>query len=310
MHHPRARSLLLAPLAALALVATACSGTGGDEPAPADQTSAPADEPQAIVSLAPTTTEMLYAVGAGDSVVAVDERSDFPSEAPVTDLSGYTPNLEAILGYAPDLVVLTDDTGDIVAGLERSGVEVLQLPAAQTLDDTFTQLEQVGAATGHIGEAAELVSRMRGEIDEIVASVPERETPLTYFHELDDTYYTVTDDTYVGEIYSLLGLTSIATGDDPYPQLSEELILEADPDLVFLADGQCCGVTPEVVAERPGWDGLTAVREGRVHVVDEDLSSRWGPRVVDFMREVAAIVTAVTDAAPETAGSPANQPAS
>ena len=315
MHHPRARrvrarSLLLAPLAALALVASACSGTGGDEPAPADQTSAAAEEPQAIVSLAPTTTEMLYAVGAGDSVVAVDERSDFPSEAPVTDLSGYTPNLEAILGYAPDLVVLTDDTGDIVAGLERSGVEVLQLPAAQTLDDTYTQLEQVGAATGHIGEAAELVSRMRGEIDEIVASVPERETPLTYFHELDDTYYTVTDDTYVGEIYSLLGLTSIATGDNPYPQLSEELILEADPDLVFLADGQCCGITPEVVAERPGWDGLTAVRDGRVHVVDEDLSSRWGPRVVDFMREVAEIVTAVPDAAPETAGSPANQPAS
>ena len=299
MNHPRTRALMAATLTAVALVATACSGTGSDEPAPADQTSAAADEPQAIVSLAPTTTEMLYAVGAGDSVVAVDERSDFPSDAPVTDLSGYTPNLEAILGYAPDLVVLTDDTGDIVAGLERSGVEVLQLPAAQTLDDTYTQLEQVGAATGHIGEAAELVSRMRGEIDEIVASVPERETPLTYFHELDDTYYTVTDDTYVGEIYSLLGLTSIATGDDPYPQLSEELILEADPDLVFLAGGQCCGITPEVVAERPGWDGLTAVREGRVHVVDEDLSSRWGPRVVDFMRDVAGIVSRI----------PENQPA-
>ena len=154
------------------------------------------------------------------------------------------------------------------------------------------------------------MSQMQTEIDEIVASVPERETPLTYFHELDDTYYTFTDDTYVGEIYSLLGLTSIATGDNPYPQLSEELILEADPDLVFLADGQCCGITPEVVAERPGWDGLTAVREDRVHVVDEDLSSRWGPRIVDFMREVAAIVTAVPDAAPETAESPANQPAS
>src|SRR5699024_2989617 len=142
---------------------------------------------------------------------------------------------------------------------------VLQLPAAQTLDDTYAQLEQVGAATGHIGEAAELVSRMRGEIDEIVASVPERETPLTYFHELDDTYYTVTDDTYVGEIYSLLGLTSIATGDDPYPQLSEELILEADPDVVLLADGQCCGVTAETVAQRPGRGQMTAVRHGPVY---------------------------------------------
>ncbi|PTM89500.1 ABC transporter substrate-binding protein [Dietzia psychralcaliphila] len=308
MHRPRvrtmpgSRSLLVAGLAAVALVASACSGTSDQGADRADGTDVAASgEPRAIISLSPTTTEMLYAVGAGDRVIAVDERSDFPEDAPVTDLSGYTPNLEAILGYQPDLVVATDDTGDIVSGLERSGVEVLLLPAAQTLDDTYTQLEQVGAATGTIGEAAELVSRMRAEIDEIVASVPERETPLTYFHELDDTFYTVTDDTYIGEVYSLLGMTSIATGDDTYPQLSEELILEADPDLVMLADGQCCGITPEVVAERPGWGELSAVRQDRVFVVDEDLASRWGPRVVDFMREVAGIVSTlpVNDPQPE-----------
>ncbi|MEH6821179.1 MAG: ABC transporter substrate-binding protein [Dietzia psychralcaliphila] len=308
MHGPRvrtmpgSRSLLVAGLAAVALVASACSGTSDQGADRADGTDVAASgEPRAIISLSPTTTEMLYAVGAGDRVIAVDERSDFPEDAPVTDLSGYTPNLEAILGYQPDLVVATDDTGDIVSGLERSGVEVLLLPAAQTLDDTYTQLEQVGAATGTIGEAAELVSRMRAEIDEIVASVPERETPLTYFHELDDTFYTVTDDTYIGEVYSLLGMTSIATGDDTYPQLSEELILEADPDLVMLADAQCCGITPEVVAERPGWGELSAVRQDRVFVVDEDLASRWGPRVVDFMREVAGIVSTlpVNDPQPE-----------
>lgn len=292
---PRARSRFAAVLTAVALIASACSGADDPE---ADQTggtgAAASGEPQAIISLSPTTTEMLYAVGAGDRVVAVDERSNYPADAPVTDLSGYTPNLEAILGYQPDLVVATDDTGDIVSGLERSGVEVLLLPAARTLDDTYTQIEQVGAATGTVGEAAELVSRMRVEIDEIVASVPRRETPLTYFHELDDTYYTVTDDTYIGEVYSLLGLTSIATGEDAYPQLSEELILEADPDLVMLADGQCCGITPEVVAERPGWGELAAVRQDRVFVVDEDLASRWGPRVVDFMREVAGIISTLT----------------
>lgn len=302
MPHPRARSLLVAPLTALALVASACGA--GDDASPSDQTAAPGgdDTSRAIVSLSPTTTEMVYAVGAGDQVVAVDERSDFPAGAPVTELSGYTPNLEAILGYEPDLVLATDDTGDIVAGLERSGVEVLLLPAAATLDDTYSQLEQVGAATGHVGEAAELVSRMQGEIDEIVASVPRRETPLTYFHELDDTFYTVTDATYIGQIYGLLGMTSIATGSDTYPQLSEEAILEADPDLILLADGQCCGMTPEAVAARAGWGELTAVREGGVHVVDEDLASRWGPRVVDFMREVAAIVAAVPQPAPAARG--------
>ena len=295
MHHPRARSLVVAALTAVALVAAAC--TGPDDSTPAAD-GPPPGQPRAIISLSPTTTEMLYAVGAGEQVVAVDDRSDFPAGAPRTELSGDTPNLEAILGYQPDLVVATDDTGDIVAGLERSGVEVLLLPAAATLDDTYTQLEQVGAATGHVGEAAELVSRMRVEIDQIVASVPARQTPLTYFHELDDTLYTVTDDTYIGEIYSLLGMTSIATGGNGYPQLSEELILEADPDLVLLADGQCCGITPELVAERPGWGELTAVREDRVVVVDEDVASRWGPRVVDFMREVAGIVNRIPSGQP------------
>lgn len=300
MHHPRARLWLAAPLTALALIATACTGDDGsaDEGAARVDAGGDAGTPQAIVSLSPTTTELLYAVGAGDHVVAVDDQSDYPEGVPVTDLSGYTPNLEAILGYDPDLVVLTDDNGDVVAGLERAGVEVLQLPAAATLDDTYAQLEQVGAATGNIGEAAEVVSQMQTEIAEIVATVPERETPLTYFHELDDTYYTVTDATYVGAIYSMLGLTSIATGDTTYPQLSEEIILESDPDFVFLADGQCCGVTPELVAQRPGWDGLSAVREGRVHVIDEDTSSRWSPRVVEFLREAAAIVAGVPDRQP------------
>ena len=303
----RARILLAAPLTAVALVASACGGTV-DEPAADDVANGAANgaagEPQAIVSLTPATTEMLYAVGAGDQVVAVDERSNYPENAPVTDLSGYTPNLEAILGYNPDLVVLSDNNGDIVDGLERAGVEVLMLPAARSLDDTYAQLEQVGAATGNIGDAAEVVSRMQVEIAEIVASVPERETPLTYFHELDETFYTVTDDTYIGEIYSMLGMTSIATGSDPYPQLSEELILEADPDVILLADAQCCGVTPEIVAQRPGWDQLTAVLDGHVYVVDEDLASRWGPRIVDFLREVAAIVTPI-----DSATSPAPQPA-
>lgn len=292
---PLSPRLLIPCFTALALVATACSAPVDD----ADTASGPApDDQQAIVSLSPTTTEMLYAVGAGDEVVAVDERSDYPAGAPVTDLSGFTPNLEAVLSYQPDLVVASDDNGGIVAGLERAGVEVLLLPAGETLDDTYSQLEQVGAATGHVGDAAELVSQMRTEVDEIVQSVPEREEPLTYFHELDQTLFTVTDQTFIGHVYSLLGLTSIATGDNAYPQMSEELVIESDPDLVFLADSQCCGVTPASVADRPGWDQLTAVREGRVHVVDEDLASRWGPRVVDLLREVAAIVTEIPAGTP------------
>ncbi|MFD6895763.1 ABC transporter substrate-binding protein [Rhodococcus sp. NPDC060086] len=291
------RRFLTAGVAALALVIVGCSS--GDDAASDSTAPAESGTPQAIVSLSPTTTEMLYAVGAGEQVIAVDDQSDYPEGVPVTELSGYNPNVEAILGYDPDLVVATDDNGDLVAGLGNAGVEVLLLPAAVTLDDTYAQLEQVGAATGHVADAAELVAQMQTEIDEIVASVPERETPLRYYHELDNTFYSVTDDTYIGEIYSMLGLTSIATGGDGYPQLSSEYIVEQNPDLIFLADSQCCGVTPETVAERAGWAELTAVRDGQVHVLDEDIASRWGARVVDLVRELAAIVTAV----------PAGQPA-
>lgn len=291
------RRLFAAGIAVFALFAAGCSG--GDDTSPAGETdSASADVPQAIVSLSPTSTEMLYAIGAGDQVIAVDDRSDYPAEAPVTDLSGFTPNVEAILGYEPDLVVSNADTADLVAGLEQAGVETLILPAAENLDDTYTQIEQLGAATGHVGEAAELVAQMKTDIDEILAGLPERETPLTYYHELDNTFYSVTDDTYIGQIYGMLGLTSIATGGNGYPQLSNEFILEQNPDVVFLADGQCCGVTPEVVAARAGWNELSAVRDGRVYVLDEDIASRWGPRVVDLVRELAAIVAAAPAAQP------------
>jgi len=291
------RRLCAAGITVFALFAAGCSG--GDDTSPAGETdSASADVPQAIVSLSPTSTEMLYAIGAGDQVIAVDDRSDYPAEAPVTDLSGFTPNVEAILGYEPDLVVSNADTADLVAGLEQAGVETLILPAAEDLDDTYDQIEQLGAATGHVGEAAELVAQMKTDIDETLAGLPERETPLTYYHELDNTFYSVTDDTYIGQIYGMLGLRSIATGGDGYPQLSNEFILEQNPDVVFLADGQCCGVTPEVVAARAGWNELSAVRDGRVYVLDEDIASRWGPRVVDLVRELAAIVAAAPAAQP------------
>lgn len=292
---PTPRRLITAGLTALALVVAGCADDSADDTA---TTGTGSDTPHAIVSLSPTATEMLYAVGAGDLVVAVDDQSNSPPDAPVTNLSGYTPNVEAILGYEPDLVLADSDTGDLVAGLRNAGVDTLLLPAAASLDDTYAQIEQVGAATGHVADAAAVVAQMKTDIDEIVTAVPARETPLRYYHELDDTFYTVTDGTYIGEIYSMLGLTSIATGGDGYPQLSAEFVVEQDPDVVFLADGQCCGVTPEVLASRAGWTELTAIRDGQVHVVDKDLSSRWGPRVVDFAREIAGIVTAIPAGAP------------
>jgi iron complex transport system substrate-binding protein len=257
--------------------------------------------PERIVSLSPTATEDLFAIGAGDQVIAVDDQSDFPPEAPTTELSGFEPNVEAIAGYEPDLVVFATEPGDLGASLEELGITALQLDAAPTLEVAFDQIEQLGLATGHVEEAEALVADLRAEVDDLVAGADRSAGPSFYF-ELDDTYYSVTSKTFIGQLFELVGLENIADaagkGGGGYPQLSAEYIIEADPDLIFLADTECCGQTPETVAERPGWDRITAVADGGVVALDEDVAQRWGPRVVDLLNEIAtAAQTAEADAA-------------
>ncbi len=272
-------------LVVLALVAAGCGQDG-------TTTGAAAPEPRRIVSLSPTATEMLFAIGAGDQVVAVDSNSNYPAEAPRTDLSAFQPNIEAIAGYKPDLVVYSDDPGELKAGLDRLGIPVLHQPAATGLDDTYAQLAQLGQATDHADEAARVAASMRAEIAKIAAARPER--PLTYYHELDKNLYTATSKTFIGQLYGQLGLRNIADAADKdatgYPQLSAEYVIKADPDLIFLADTKCCGQSAKTVAARDGWDELTAVRTGGVVELDDDVASRWGPRVVDFLKTVAAKV--------------------
>jgi iron complex transport system substrate-binding protein len=233
---------------------------------------------------------MLFGIGAGDQVVAVDDQSDYPASVPTTDLSGFEPNIEAIVSYAPDLVVLAGDAGGVVKGLGKLDVPVLVQPAAATIDDTYHQIEQLGAATGNADEAADVVAQMRSHVEEIVASAPDG-AGTTVYHELDDTYYSVTSDTFIGQVYAMFGVENIADeakgAGSGYPQLSSEYIVDRDPTLIVLADGECCGQSAATVAERPGWGDLTAVRTGSVIAIDDDVASRWGPRVVEFMREVA-----------------------
>ncbi|HYJ69716.1 MAG TPA: ABC transporter substrate-binding protein [Nocardioidaceae bacterium] len=276
-------------LAGLALASALFAGCGDDtEPSAATASPAPVER---IVSLSPTATEMLFAIGAGDQVVAADSYSTYPKEAPDTDLDGFEPNAEAIIDYEPDLVVAASDPGRLVDSLDAVDVETLILPAAKSLDDTYAQIERLGAATGHVGDAAELVGQMRSDIEALTATVPDGE-PATYFHELDPNLYTVTGGTFVGELYELAGMTSIAddapdaAGD--YPQLSPEYVLRADPDVILFADGGPGGTTADEIADRPGWDELSAVRHGHVVEVDPDVASRWGPRVVDYLRLLVA----------------------
>lgn len=251
------------------------------------------ERPERIISLSASLTEMLFAVGAGDQVVAVDQYSNHPPEAPTTDLSGFSPNAEAIVGYEPDLVVVASDRDGIVEALEGAGLTVLLLSSADSVDHAFDQLGAIAAATGHADAGDALVADLRAELDALAATGEEAD-PVTYYYELSDTYHSATSDTFIGSLLALAGFESIAdeVGDDAgrFPQLSAEFILGADPDVILVAGTGSSGAGPDEIAARPGWDQLSAVAEGRVVSLDEDLASRWGPRMVDLLAEVVAAV--------------------
>ena len=298
-------------LAVATLIAASCSTTSTPEPAPdppgefpvtIDAANGPVtipERPTKIVSLSPTATESLFAISAGDQVAAVDDQSSYPAEAPVTSLSGLEPNIEAIAALDADLVVMMFDVGgSTVAALAEVGIPSLVQPAAVDLDDAYAQIEMLGAATGNLAEAASVVASMQGAIDRIVADT--EASGETYYHELDPLLYSATSQTFTGEMYGLLGLVNIADDADPdgfgYPQLSAEHIVGENPDLVFLADTKCCGESAKSISERPGWETMSAVQTGAIVELDDDVASRWGPRVVEFLSAIAEALGALVDA--------------
>ena len=248
--------------------------------------------PERIVSLSQTATEMLFAIGAGEQVIAVDSLSNYPAEAPVTDLSAFEPNVEAISEFDPDLVVLSfDPSGDVVPSLQRLGIPALVQLAAATIDDSYLQMGQLGQVTGNVPGADAAIEGMQKDIANIVASLPPVAGPISYYHELDDTYYSAASTTFIGDVYSLLGMTSISDAaadlNFGYPQLSAEFIIEADPNVILLADTKCCAQTAATVSARPGWSGMTAVEQGAIVELDDDIASRWGPRIVELLEVVS-----------------------
>jgi iron complex transport system substrate-binding protein len=302
------KRVLTAVFAATALLLGGCGGGDATVAEPAVAGSAfpvtvgsvtLAERPDRIVSLAPTATEMLFAIGAGPQVVAVDDQSTYPAEAPRSELSGFKPNAEAIAAQNPDLVVVSDNLDKIVEQLGALKIPVLFAPAAKVLDDSYRQIDQLGLLTGQRSEAAALAERMRTQIDKIVQGVPARADALKYYYEIDETLYSATSKTFIGSILAKFGLVNIADAADAdgskngYPQLSSEALVAADPDLIFLADSKCCGQSPATVKARKGWSAITAVEQDRVVALDDDIASRWGPRIVDLVQSVADAVAKV-----------------
>ena len=258
-----------------------------------------AAQPMRIISLSPTSTEMLYAIGAGAQVVAVDEYSNYPAEAVTlgTMLSGFEPNIEAISGFTPDLVIASYDPGSLAEQLGSLNIPLFIANAPTNLDSVYEQIEQLGMLVGHVAEADQLVATMQTEITAAVSAVVAPATPLSYYYELDDTYFSVTSNSFIGQLFNLFGLRNIADNAEAvndYPQLSAEAIVSSNPDIIVLADTKCCAQTAETVAARDGWGGLNAVVAGNVAELDDDIASRWGPRIVEL---IVAIGEAITKAA-------------
>lgn len=254
--------------------------------------------PERIISLSPSATEILFAIGAGDQVIAADQFSTYPEEAPTTDLSGWDPNVEAIVAYEPDLVLIANDSNDLVASLEALDIPVLANSAPADIEGGYDIVAAMGMATGEIDGAAGVVEEMRAGLAEAFASAPQ-DQQIRVYHELDDTFFSASSNSFIGSVYEEMGAVNIADEADAdatgYPQLTEESVVEADPQLIVITDQVT--YTAEDVANRPGWSQIEAVRDGNIVTVDADIASRWGPRlpqlvelVADAMNSVAAPV--------------------
>ncbi len=244
--------------------------------------------PERIASLSAGHTEILYAIGAGEQMAAVDNTSDCPQA--VNDLpkvDAFSPSVEAIAGLEPDLVIIFFDPGDLQSSLQDLGIPVLNLASPSSVEGVYDQTEWLGKATGHAVDAARLIADMQAEVQDIQSQIGDVTDAPTVFHEIDNTYYSAGPGSFVSDLYSILRAENIAeaTG-EAYPQMSAEAIIEADPEVIVLAD-EGAGETPDTVRARPGWNSISAVQNDRIYVIDPDIISRPGPRLVEALRTLA-----------------------
>jgi iron complex transport system substrate-binding protein len=245
--------------------------------------------PQRIASLSAGHTEILYAIGAGDQVAAVDNTSDCPQAAnDLPKVDAFSPSVEAIADLEPDLVVIFFDPGDLQSSLQALGMPVLNLSAAESVQGVYDQTILLGTATGHLREAEEVAARMETAVDDVRSQIDDINEPPRVFHEIDSTYFTAGPGSFVHDLYAILGAENIAAAaGQAYPQMGAEAIIEADPEVIVLADVDA-GESPDTVKARPGWESISAVQNDRIYVIDPDIVSRPGPRLVEALRTLAA----------------------
>jgi len=266
-----------------------------------------ATKPSCVVSLSPTATETLYAIGAGPEVQAVDTDSNYPTTGlPKKRVNGLNPSVEAIIGICktssthpstkPDLVIISYDANDVKEKLTALGVKVVEQDAPSNVAGALSQIEQLGTLTGHVKNADKLAASIKQTINADIASVPKLPgKSLTAYYELSTDFYSLTSFTFVGSLLKALGVVNIAdpkntTADAGYPQLSAEYIVSANPKMIFLADTLGGKASASSVAKRPGFSKVAAVEDHEVIGLNDDIASRWGPRLSILMNQITAAV--------------------
>ena len=307
------RSLILWGLLALLIIALAgCTGAKAPEASEPAGTEAPesisvvddagrtveiVSSPQRIVSLAPSNTEILFALGLGDKVVGVTDFCDYPEEAKsIEKVGGMEHNLEKIVALNPDLVLAIGGSPAQVekaTEMEKLGLAVLVLEPGD-IEGIMANIELVGKATGAEKEASQLVAELRKRFDDIIARAKGAESSPTVFFELDATDpskpYTPGPGSFIDALISLAGGSNVAASAKmQWAQLSTEEIIAQDPEVIVLGDAGY-GVTVEMVKERPGWSVITAVKNGAIYPIDDILISRPGPRIIDGLEALARII--------------------
>ena len=286
---------LLAAIFSIALLTTACASNRITENMRILNLKGPAKR---IVSLAPSNTEILFAVGAGDQVVGRDMFSDYPEAAKaVKDIGGSNGkyNTEEIVALKPDLVLAGEiNSPELIQSMEQLGLPVFPLKNPATLEDMYSNLTVVGELTGHSRQAGQLVDSLKKRVAAVDDKVKPLDSRLSVYYELDATDptkpFTAGPGTFVSLLIERAGGYNIGDSmSSQWAQISLEQVVAANPYAIILGDS-AYGVTPESVKQRPGWGGIAAVQNNRIYTFDDNLVSRPGPRLVDGLEQLAKLL--------------------
>lgn len=251
---------------------------------------------QRLISLSPSATENLFAIGAGKQVIAVDDNSNFPINVPRSKLSSFNPSAEAISKFKPDLVIIqktATKSAQVSKQLRLLKIRTYIEKTPIDIEDVYSEIRDLGKLTGKISEAEKIVANVKQARSAALKLV--KSSSLTFYHELDSSLYSATSNTFIGKVYADFGLRNIADAaakadDGGYPQLQSEYVISANPDIIFLSDSQY-GESAAKVGARTGWSTIKAIKTGKVIELPADIPSRWGPRIADFYRLIADAIS-------------------